>query len=83
MVIHSLLSKMLYAGWHVAVAVPAVQLRSGTELMYCGGDRDLAEMDLAFALVIELASGAQARQFRPDQPKERRPHLAIRCFMKT
>ncbi len=48
-VIHSLLSQMLYAGIFVAVPAPAEQLQRSAELMYYGGD--LAEMLLAVALV--------------------------------
>jgi putative membrane protein len=48
-VIHSVLSQLLYAGWHVAVIAPSAQLQHAAELMYYGGD--IAEMLLAFALV--------------------------------
>lgn len=48
-IIHSVLSQMLYAGIFVAVPAPAEQLQRGAELMYYGGD--IAEMLLAFALV--------------------------------
>ncbi len=48
-VIHSVLSQLLYSGWHVAVSVPTSQLQHAAELMYYGGD--IAEMLLAFALV--------------------------------
>lgn len=48
-VIHSVLSQLLYAGWHVAVPAPVTQLQRGAELMYYGGD--IAEMLLGFALV--------------------------------
>lgn len=46
---HSILSQLLYSGWHVGVAAPAYQLQHAAELMYYGGD--IAEMLLAFALV--------------------------------
>ena len=48
-VIHSVLSQLLYSGWHVAVAAPASQLQHAAELMYYGGD--IVAMLLAFALV--------------------------------
>ncbi len=48
-VIHSVISQLLYAGWHVQVPAAAMQLQRGAELMYYGGD--IAEMLLAFALV--------------------------------
>jgi len=48
-VIHSVLSQMLFAGWHVAVPAPIAQLQHAAVLMYYGGD--IAEMLLAFALV--------------------------------
>ena len=48
-VIHSVLSQLLYAGSHVAIPVPAMQLQRGAELMYYGGD--IAEMLLAIGIV--------------------------------
>lgn len=48
-IIHSVLSQLLYAGFGVAVPAPAEQLQQSAELMYYGGD--IAEMLLAFALV--------------------------------
>jgi putative membrane protein len=37
-VIHSVLSQMLYAGLYVAIPAPVQQLQRGAELMYYGGD---------------------------------------------
>ncbi|MEG9437514.1 cytochrome c oxidase assembly protein [Edaphobacter sp. HDX4] len=48
-VIHSVLSQLLYAGWHVSAAAPLSEVQRGAELMYYGGD--IAELLLAFALV--------------------------------
>ena len=48
-VIHSIMSQLLYAGLFVAIPAPAEQLRRGAELMYYGGD--ITEMLLAFAMV--------------------------------
>ncbi len=48
-VMHSVLSQMLYAGLFVAIMAPVEQLHRGAELMYYGGD--ISEMLLAFALV--------------------------------
>ncbi|RZL29429.1 MAG: cytochrome c oxidase assembly protein [Sphingomonas sp.] len=48
-VIHSIMSQMLYAGLFVAIPAPTEQLRRGAELMYYGGD--ITEMLLAFAMV--------------------------------
>jgi putative membrane protein len=48
-VIHSVLSQLLYANIGIAIAAPAAQLQQGAELMYYGGD--LSEILLAFALV--------------------------------
>jgi len=48
-VLHSVLSQMLYAGLFVSISVAANQLQRGAELMYYGGD--ISEMLLAFALV--------------------------------
>jgi putative membrane protein len=47
--IHSVLSQLLYAGWHVAIPAPVEQLQHGAELMYYGGD--ITEILLAFAMV--------------------------------
>lgn len=47
--IHSVLSQLLYAGWHVGVSAPAWQMQHAAILMYYGGD--IAEMLLALALV--------------------------------
>lgn len=60
-VIHSVLSQLLYAGSHVAVAAPLAELHRGAELMYYGGD--LAEMLLAVALVTGWRP--QSRRVRP------------------
>jgi putative membrane protein len=48
-VIHSIMSQMLYAGTFVAIPAPPDQLRRAAELMYYGGD--ITEMLLAFAMV--------------------------------
>ena len=48
-VMHSVLSQMLYAGLFVSIPAAANQLQRGAELMYYGGD--ISEMLLAFALV--------------------------------
>jgi len=48
-VMHSVLSQMLYAGLFVSIPAAADQLQRGAELMYYGGD--ISEMLLAFALV--------------------------------
>nr|WP_274599203.1 cytochrome c oxidase assembly protein [Sphingomonas sp. CFBP 13603] len=48
-VIHSIMSQLLYAGLFVAISLPAEQLRRGAELMYYGAD--ITEMLLAFAMV--------------------------------
>ncbi|HEY0785624.1 MAG TPA: cytochrome c oxidase assembly protein [Acidobacteriaceae bacterium] len=48
-VLHSVLSQLLYADLFVQVSAPAAQLHGGAEWMYYGGD--LSEMLLAFALV--------------------------------
>jgi putative membrane protein len=48
-VVHSVLSQLLYAEMFVTVPAAAAQLQRGAELMYYGGD--ISEMLLAFALV--------------------------------
>ncbi len=48
-VMHSVISQMLYAGLFVSIMAPVEQLHRGAELMYFGGD--ISEMLLAFALV--------------------------------
>ncbi len=48
-VMHSVLSQMLYARLFVSIPAAADQLRRGAELMYYGGD--ISEILLAFALV--------------------------------
>jgi putative membrane protein len=48
-VMHSVLSQMLYAGLFVSIPAAANELQRGAELMYYGGD--VSEMLLAFALV--------------------------------
>ena len=48
-VLHSVLSQLLYSGWHVRVATTVLQRHQAAELMYYGGD--ITEMLLAFALV--------------------------------
>jgi putative membrane protein len=48
-VVHSILSQMLYAGTFVAVPASPVQLKHAAVLMYYGGD--ISEMLLAIALV--------------------------------
>jgi putative membrane protein len=48
-ILHSVLSQLLYAGWHVEIPANAIELQRAAELMYYGGD--IAEMLLAFALV--------------------------------
>jgi putative membrane protein len=48
-VVHSILSQMLYAGTFVAVSASLAQLKHAAVLMYYGGD--ISEMLLAFALV--------------------------------
>lgn len=63
-VIHSVLSQLLYAGWHIAVPAPAAQLQQGAELMYYGGD--ISEIVLAFALVTT---------WYPARPQPARPTL--------
>ncbi|WP_419805253.1 cytochrome c oxidase assembly protein [Terriglobus sp.] len=61
-VIHSVLSQLLYAGWHFRVATSVLQRHGAAELMYYGGD--ITEMLLAFAMVStwhpRQASPAQA-----------------------
>ncbi len=65
-VIHSVLSQLLYAGWHVAVVAPAAQLQHAAELMYYGGD--ITEMLLAFALVTSWhPARSAAKQLTRDR----------------
>lgn len=54
-VIHSIMSQMLYAGLFVAISAPADQLQRSAELMYYGGD--ITEMLLAFAMVSTWRTG--------------------------
>lgn len=76
-VIHSVMSQMLYAGLFVAVLAPADQLRRAAELMYYGGD--ITEMLLAFAMVstwrIERPDKLSARL--SQQTSDRRPNTSI------
>lgn len=58
-VIHSIMSQMLYAGLFVAISAPADQLQRGAELMYYGGD--ITEMLLAFAMVSTWRTGRRTR----------------------
>jgi putative membrane protein len=66
-VIHSVLSQLLYAGWFVVVPATPAQLQAGAALMYYGGD--IAEMLLAVALVTtwrpQRAAGAACRRWKP------------------
>jgi putative membrane protein len=66
-VIHSVLSQLLYAGWFVVVPAAPAQLRAGAALMYYGGD--IAEMLLAVALVTtwrpQRAARAACRRWKP------------------
>jgi putative membrane protein len=69
-VIHSILSQMLYAGRFVAVLAPVSQIQHGAVLMYYGGD--IAEMLLAFALVTT---------WRPERkPMALAPHQHCDCI---
>lgn len=66
-VLHSVMSQMLYAGIFVAVQVPNWQLQQAAELMYYGGD--ITELLLAFAMVSTWAPERKRR------PSARSPNL--------
>ncbi|AVT31394.1 cytochrome c oxidase assembly protein [Plantactinospora sp. BC1] len=65
--LHAVVSQLMYGGYWVQIAAPAVEVRTGAELMYYGGD--IAELLLAAALV---ATWRPERRPQPGARPQRR-----------